>query len=377
MSKLEKHLAQCVVIGLIGSWTVVRSAAAADSDTAPGSALVVTFEASAASRLPAAEIRAALAEELRRPIEEVPSPELPQIRIAMDGPERVVVRYAPPPGELERSIVLPEPPSGVAPLVSTIAKELVYRDAGITLPQLAKSAPDAGPETAAATPGGAPATSAPPVTDAGASSSARREGSGGRGPVLSAFTRVGGFTVVTTGGGRGTADFTVGAGARLDLPVSPRFSIGTELGWLSFQTGFLPGNDQDAEIDRATYADIAIVPSYLLTSLASETQVRLAAAAGLTLPLEMRGRNLDSSADAPGDGRTYSYSGEAGYRLAAILNGTHWFDERWGLHAALGVEHHFTLSTRAELPVDGPVRRDFAKVWSTEPVIQVGAALRF
>lgn len=362
------RLTQCkgwAALSLLATITVTAERVAAEE-----AAVVVRFEGAAASRLPVTEIREALAEELRRPMSDQPDAELARITIAMDGAERVVVRYQPPPGELERSMVLPEGTVGVAALVSVIAKELVYRDAGITLPGEPPRPDSETPATAAAAP------TAPPNDDAAASpadADARAES----GPVLSAMTRVGGFAVVTTGGGRGNADFSVGGSLRLDLPFTRHFSVGTELGLLGFQTGFLPGNGFDAELDQATYLDVSIVPSFLLAKLGASTEARLAVAVGLTLPLAVRGTNLGSASDEPGDGLSHSYSGEAGYRLAVLLGGTHWLDERWGIHAALGVEHHFTVSTRAELLSAGPVQRDVAKIWSSEPMLQLGASLRF
>lgn len=356
------------------AWAVLSSLATvsvvAEEVAAEAAAVVVRFEGVAASRLPVAEIREALAEELRRPMSDQPDPELARITIAMDGAERVVVRYQPPPGELERSVVLPEGTGGVAALVSVIAKELVYRDAGITLPGELPRSDSQTSASAAAAPAAPPTDdAAAPVADAGA----RAE----RGPALSAMTRVGGFAIVTTGGGRGNADLSLGGSLRLDLPFTRRFSVGTELGLLDFQTGFLPGNDSDAAIDRATYLDVSVVPSFLLAKLGPSTEARVAIAVGLTLPLAVRGTNLGSASDEPGDGLSHSYSGEAGYRLAVLLGGTHWLDDRWGIHAALGVEHHFTVSTRAELLSAGPVRRDMAKIWSSEPMLQLGASLRF
>jgi hypothetical protein len=56
---------------------------------------------------------------------------------------------------------------------------------------------------------------------------------------------------------------------------------------------------------------------------------------------------------------------------------THWLDARWGIHAALGIEHRFTISTRASVLPDGSVQRDTAKVWLSQPLLQAGASLRF
>lgn len=367
------RLTQCkawTVLSLLATVSIAAEEAAAENVAAEAAAVVVSFEGVAASRLPLAEIREALAEELRRPMSDQPDPELARITIAMDGAERVIVRYQPPPGELERSVVLPEGTGGVAALVSVIAKELVYRDAGLTLPgELPRSDSQPSP-TAAAAP------AAPPSDDA-AAPVAGADPRAESGPTFSAMTRVGGFAIVTTGGGRGNADLSLGGSLRVELPFTRRFSVGTELGLLSFQTGFLPGNGWDAEVDRATYLDVSVVPSFLLAKLGPSTEARLAVAVGLTLPLAVRGTNLGSASDAPGDGLSHSYSGEAGYRLAILLGGTHWLDDRWGITAALGVEHHFTVSTRAELLFAGPVQRDMAKIWSSEPMLQLGASLRF
>jgi len=94
------------------------------SDPSASSFIAVVFDASAAD-LPQREIRAAVGQELQRSVRAEAEPGTAALFILRDAEGRLVLRYRPPPGDLERTISVSNAGGDTARQIASVAKSLL------------------------------------------------------------------------------------------------------------------------------------------------------------------------------------------------------------------------------------------------------------
>lgn len=366
-------------------WVLVPSVASpAELEGRP--AVAVMFDESSA-HLPQPEIRSAIEKELGRPVRDAFDPAVGLITVQVEQGQ-LIVRYRPPAGELERALPVPREAEQLAQLIALVSHSLVFRDAGITVPERpaghlqgppSKPVPELGtPQDKSArvqtAEGEAPAKRvAQPKTRGPSVGISLRGGLFGE-VITSGTTQAGAAEGASDGAAVGRAEGSLGVNLRLEVPVIGRFGLATEVGIVGLSSGPLQDDNGEGErLQSVAVLHISTGPSFRLTRPSANTALQLNGAVGLAIPRAMK---------EDGD----RYNGEAGYRFAGSLAVKHRLTERWAFRAAFGVEHFFLAATRAVIePVQDPagaedgqeVHREFKKAWWVQPTLEAGVEFSF
>jgi hypothetical protein len=182
--------------------------------------------------------------------------------------------------------------------------------------------------------------------------------------------RAGGFGITTHGGGQGKSDASWGLRLGIQTPLFERVSLGADMGFTWHSAGFTGEEGRLTELEQTSW-DLSANAGFWLVAPGGPLEAELVASFGAVIPLKTRGRNIGLVPDTEG-----SYHGQAGYRAAGMVRGTHWFGQHLGLTAGVGVEFQFSVSNSA-LGLEADSERDHVHVWHTQPTLALGGVYRF
>ena len=324
-------------------------------------------------------IREAIAVETGRSPDPNAPDEQAAVTITASGDGELLVRYRPAEGELTRALAISDDPDNTAQNVALIVQHLILREAGPVAPDAAPPPPGPARPTSERAPSPVPGANPPPTIEAPVepptcpapvTCSSENRGAEAAPVRLHLGARAGAFGVTTHGGGQGSSDASWGLRLGVQAPVFERLSLGTDMGLTWHSAAFTGEEGRSTELEQTSWDFSANVGLWLVAP-GGPLEAELVASFGALIPLETSGRNIGLEPDSDG-----SYHGQAGYRAAGMLRGTHWFGQNLGLTAGVGVEFQFSVSNSA-LGLGPDSVRDHVHVWHTQPVLALGGVYRF